>query len=132
MKKASKPSTAPKSVPKKSSAKPITTTKSATKPKPRKAQGQAELAQVAAQLAMNAEKLAQAAERLTLAAEKLTQGVDRLADATVWNSQRREQQPDTFKTLSESIADVAASEEHPETADPPDLTPSEERAKTTD
>jgi len=67
MKKASKP--APKipsrqaAAAKKSATKPKA--KSSSKPKPRKAQGQAELAQVVARLTVIADKLAQAAERLT-------------------------------------------------------------------
>jgi hypothetical protein len=84
--------------------------KPASKPKPRKAQGQAQLAQVVAQLATSAEKLAQAA--------------DRLAEATVRKLQEQhERQDQTFKTLSESIAERTASEEHPpEVAGVPDLT----------
>jgi hypothetical protein len=83
--------------------------KSSPKPKPAKAQGQAELAQVVAQLALSAEKLAQAA--------------DRLAEATVTKLQERhERQDEMFKRLSESITERTASEEHPEVADAPDLT----------
>ena len=69
MKKATKPSAAPKLAPKGQApkllaAKPKVIAKSSAKPKPRKAQGQDELAQVVAQLAISAERLAQAAERL--------------------------------------------------------------------
>jgi hypothetical protein len=67
MKKTSKPvsKTPAKKAPatKQSAAKPKA--KSSAKPKPRKAQGQAELTQVVARLEAIAEKLAQTAERLT-------------------------------------------------------------------
>ena len=90
-------------------AKPKAAAKSSPKPKPRVAEGQAELAQVVAQLALSAEKLAQAA--------------DRLAEATVTKLQERhERQDEMLKRLSESITERTASEEHPEVADAPDLT----------
>jgi hypothetical protein len=82
MKKASKPGSAPKPAPTQpatnpSAAKPKAMAKSSMKPKPRVAEGQAELIQVVARLAMSAEKLAQAADRLTEAAVRASQAGDR-------------------------------------------------------
>ena len=69
MKKAIKPSAAAKPAPKRPApkrlaAKPKVMAKSSPKPKPKDAQGQAELIQVVARLAMSAETLAQATDRL--------------------------------------------------------------------
>jgi hypothetical protein len=113
MKKASKPGSIPKQALTRlatnpSAAKPKITAKSSTTPKPRVAEGQAELVQVVAQLAMSAEKLAQAADRLTEATRQKSQEL-------------QERQDETFKTLSESIAERTASKEHVEVADVPDL-----------
>jgi hypothetical protein len=106
-------------------AKSTATAKSSPKPKPREAQGQAELAGVVAQLAQSAEKLAQAANRLTEAA-------DGLAEATIRKPHTPEGQNDTFKTLSESLTERAASEEYAEVADVPESTSPEQPAETTD
>ncbi|MBV8453625.1 MAG: hypothetical protein JOZ29_15340 [Deltaproteobacteria bacterium] len=95
-------------------AKPKAMAKLSMKPKPREAEGQAELIQVVAQLALSAEKLAQAADRLT--------------EATLRKSHER--QDETFKTLSESIAERTASEEHAEVADVPDSAAPEQPAET--
>ncbi len=116
MKKASKLGSATRptqkpSATKQSSAKSKTANKSSTKPKPKKA----ELAQVVAQLAISAEKLAQAADRLT--------------QATLGKSHKRDR---AFKTLSESIADVTASEGHAEVAHAPDSTASGEHPEMPD
>ncbi len=120
MKKASKLGSATRpaqkpSATKQSSAKSKTANKSSTKPKPKKAEGQAELAQVVAQLAISADKLAQAADRLT--------------QATLGKSHKRDR---AFKTLSESIADVTASEGHAEVAHAPDSTASGEHPEMPD
>jgi hypothetical protein len=88
---------------KQSSAKPKTTTKSSAKPKPKRAQGQAELAQVVARLALIAEKLAQAA--------------DRLAVATLLNSQTGERQDQAIETPRQSTAGLTALGKDPEVAD---------------
>jgi hypothetical protein len=93
------------------------------------------------------EAAAQGQAALLSIVQRLAQAAERLAEATVWNSQRREHQPDTFKTLSESIADSTILEErsettappdlaiaggHSETADPPDLTAPRESAEAPD
>jgi hypothetical protein len=103
MKKASKPAGKTPTQKKPAQGKPAPK-KSSSQPK-RKAQGQAQLAQVVAQLATSAEKLAQAA--------------DRLAEATL--RQSHERQDRTVKTVGESAAEVAASEEHAEEVGAPDL-----------
>ncbi len=105
---------------KQSAAKPKA--KPASKPKPRKAQGQTELLQVIERLAQSAEKFVQAFDRLARAAE-------RLVDATVWNSQKREQQGEALGTPRDFASDLPGSEEHPELADPGDLTESEGRVQ---
>ena len=130
MKKATKPANAPKLAPTRpatnpSAAKPKAMAKSSTKPKPREAEGQAELAGVVAQLAQSAEKLGQAANRLTEAANGL-------AEATIRKPHTPEGQNDTFKTLSESLTERAASEEYAEVADVAESTSPEQPAETTD
>jgi len=87
MKKASKPSVVTKPAPIQPAAKPLaaksnkgisiplktppkTTAKSPSKPKPKEAQGQAELLPIIERLAQAAERLAQAAERLAEAAAR--------------------------------------------------------------
>jgi hypothetical protein len=98
MKKASKPD----SVPKLASARPTTNpsatkpkamAKSSPKPKPREAEGQAELIQVVARLAVSAEKLAQAA--------------DRLAEVAAWTSTTAEtEQPERQDEMLEQAGNV--------------------------
>jgi hypothetical protein len=97
MKKANKPGSPP------TARKGSVTKKLSTKPKPRRAQGQAELAQVVAQLAMSAEKLAHAA--------------DRLAAATLRNSQTGERQDEAIETPRQSTAGLTALGKDPEVAD---------------
>jgi hypothetical protein len=138
MKKAAKPGGATKLAPKgittkqsaakskaKSAAAPKATAKSSAKPKPKIVPGQAELVQVVAQLAMSAEKLAQAADRLAEAANGLT-------EATIRKPHTPEGQNDTFKTLSESIADMTVSEGHAEGVDTSDLTATQEHLEMRD
>ena len=98
---------------------------SAAAPEKTDDQGQAALFPIFERLTQSTDKLAQMAELLVRAAQ-------RLAEATVWNAQRREQPPETFPTLSESIADSAAAKERPETADPPDLAIAGAHTETTD
>jgi hypothetical protein len=105
MKKASKPGAARKPAQKaagtkQSTAKLQTTTQSSAKPKPRRAQGQAELAEVVARLALSAEKLVQAA--------------DRLAAATLRNSQTGERQNEPIETPPQSTAGLTALGKDPE------------------
>jgi hypothetical protein len=128
MKKATKPANAPKLAPTRPTTNPLAakstaTAKSSPKPNPREAQGQAELAGVVAQLAQSAEKLVQAANRLTEAANGLA--------ATIRKPHTPEGQNDTFKTLSESLIERAASEEYTEVADVPATSP-EQPAETID
>ena len=130
MKKATKPSAAPKLAPKqpaskplaakpkvlaKSSVKPKATAKSSPKPKLREAQGQAELIQVVAQLAQSAEKLAQAAERFIEATLQKAQGSDQ---------HNRTTEPPRYEAV-----DSAASQQRE--LDAPDLTAPEEAANFT-
>jgi hypothetical protein len=75
---------------------------SSTKPKARKASGQAELMQVVAQLKAIADKLAQTVEPLAQAAEGLAQATERLAMPA---SQPREQPEEHSRTLVETAAD---------------------------
>jgi hypothetical protein len=119
---------------------------SSPKPKPRNVRGQAELTQVVAQLALSAEKLAQAADRLTKATLQNSQTAERRDEAVETpnepaNDLTASLEPaeaadgakdDTFKTLSESIAERTASEEHPGVAGVPDSTTPEQSAETAD
>jgi hypothetical protein len=71
--------------------------------------------------------------QLALSAQKLAQAADQLTEATVRKLQERhERQDEMFKTLSESITERTASEEHPEVADVPDSTAPEQPAETAD
>jgi predicted secreted protein len=71
--------------------------------------------------------------QLALSAEKLAQAADQLTETTMQKFQERHQRQDeTFKTLSESIAERTASEEHPEMAGGPDSTAPEQPAETVD
>ncbi len=99
MKKATKPASAKKTVPKKSATKQSAAkpkAKPSAKPK-RKTQGQAELLPILERLAQSAEKLAQAAERM--------------AEAAVHQPPpRTEERDQSFKSLSESIAEATTRE----------------------
>jgi len=91
-------------------AKPKATAKSSAKPNPRKAQDQAELAQVVAQLALSAEKLAQAADRLAEAALRASQA-----------GEQHNQSLETPETPRDETADLATSQQR-EMVDVPNLT----------
>jgi hypothetical protein len=117
MKKANRPGSAKKPAQKRPAA------KKSAEPKARKAHGQGELAQVVARLASSAEKLAEAADRLAEVAQRNPQ---------IGERQTGERQTDTFKTLSESIADLTASGKEAEVAETPDSTASEEHPEMPD
>ncbi len=100
MKKPSKP--APKIPAKKAPAIKQSAAKSkakpSSKPKPRKTQGQTELLPILERLAQSVERLAQAAEQLAEAAVHQPSPL------------RTEEREESFKTLSESIAEAAKNE----------------------
>ena len=108
MKKANMPApkTSTKKAPaiKQSAAKP--NTKSSSKPKPRKAQGQLELLPIVERLTQNADKLAQAADRLAQAAERLTEATARSQTRRQGESLER-RQLSAYPTVSGEDAAVA-------------------------
>jgi hypothetical protein len=83
----------------KSSAKTTATKKPSSKPKPRKAQGQAELLQIV-------ERLAQSAERLALAAERLAEVAVRPAQIAERHDEHRDELAGDLTAAGEGVEEI--------------------------
>ncbi len=82
-----------------SSAKTTATKKPSSKPKPRKAQGQAELLQIV-------ERLAQSAERLALAAERLAEVAVRPAQIAERHDEHRDELAGDLTPAGEGVEEI--------------------------